>query len=97
MNNAKLGRIEESEIITCADFLVHQLRPDDIVGRMGIYEFLIVLAQDSTHSGYAHAFEKIVTRCTSQSSSNLEFMMAESQSHEKVRDVLDRLDSQLAN
>lgn len=94
MNNAEEDTIEESEIITCADFLVHQVRPDDIVGRMGIYEFLIVLAQDSSHSHYDHTFEKIINRCAQQDQTQLEFATAQSRSHERVRDVLNRLDAQ---
>lgn len=94
MNQGLVQSFHESEIINCAEMLTRQLRPDDIVGRMGIYEFLIVLGQDSSNSGYSRAFEKIVARCKRQSSLDLEFVTAESQSHEKVRDVLNRLDTQ---
>ena len=90
----ELSTYDEGAIINCAELLVNQLRPDDIVGRMGIYEFLIVLAQDSSHSHYGHTFEKIINRCTMQNVTQLEFATAQSQSHEKVRDLLNRLDTQ---
>ena len=85
---------DESEIIDCAELLRRHLRPDDTVGRMGIYEFLIVLAQNSDGSNYHSAFEKIIQRCHKQIPSELEFVTAQSQSHEKVRDRLNRLDAQ---
>ena len=87
---------DESEIIDCAELLRRHLRPDDTVGRMGIYEFLIVLAQNSDSSCYHKTFERIIERCHTQSPSHLEFVTVQSQSHEKVRDLLNRLDAQPA-
>ena len=86
--------LDESAIIKCAELLANQLRPDDIVGRMGIYEFLIVLAQDASHSNYDRTFERVMNRCAMQNETQLEFATTQSQSHEKVRDVLNRLDTQ---
>ena len=94
MSGASRDQLSASDIINCAELLLHQLRPDDTVGRMGIYEFLIVLAHDPSQSGYEHTFEAIIERCHSKSASHLEFVATQSQPHEKVRDLLNRLDAQ---
>lgn len=88
--------IEEATIIDVSEVLTTQLRPDDIIGRMGINEFLIVLALTETEKSYEEVLLGICARCRSASTARLQFSAVESLHQERLSTLFNRLDGALS-
>lgn len=88
----------ESAIIDCAEMLDRTLRPDDTIGRMGIFEFLIILAPDT--DGSTSHFEKSIAAISERISARwgathripLTISSASSYPGDEAKDLLNRLD-----
>lgn len=89
----------ESAIIDCAEMLERTLRPDDTIGRMGIFEFLIILAPDvqASSSHCEKSIAAIAGRINALWSAAhrvpLALSSATSYPGDEVKDLLNRLDS----
>lgn len=84
--------LSESDIIECAERLSSQIRPDDAIGRMGYFEFLIVLSTTTPASSFHVALSTIAQRYRQSSEIQVAFSMIESQPHEPLREIFNRLD-----
>jgi len=89
--------IKVSDIINCAELLERHLRPDDTVGRMGFYDFLVVLAPEKNSEAQNEALKKIMARCQAKSDQPLHFSATLSQAHEKLSTLLNRLEAQASD
>lgn len=87
--------LSDSEIIECAEQLASQIRPDDAIGRMGYFEFLIVLSTTTPATSFQLALATIAQRYRQSSDIELAFSMIESHPHEELREMLNRLDDAL--
>lgn len=85
--------LTESEVVNTAHLLSSQVRPDDIIGRMGHFEFLIVLSPEIAAESPEHSAAKIAERFMTQSEIETQFSLVTSRPQERLRDLLNRLDA----
>lgn len=88
----------ESIIIDCAEMLEATLRPDDSIGRMGIFEFLIVLGPQITpdvsnyEAGVVAISHRLLTSWNIAQKTPLRLAHAQSFPGDRAEDLLNRLD-----
>ena len=88
----------KSAIVDCAEMLKHTLRPDDTIGRMGLFEFLIILAPElsAEASTYEKSATSIIYRINYEWKSSqkipLRISSVTSYPGDGVQDLLNRLD-----
>lgn len=82
------ARASEDEIVMCAEGIGQLARVDDVIGRMGYYEFLIIV------NGGAESVEKLEDRIRGlpERGHHLTIATISSNTGEEVEELLQRLD-----